>query len=156
MTPATIELEKGGHAFRILEYEVNPDAGDYGPEAARVLGISGAEVFKTLLADLADGETVVAIVPVVSMLDLKRLAAAAGAKRAVMSAPDLAERRTGYPVGGISPFGQRQRHRTFLDETALEHGEIYVSGGRRGLELAIDPSVVLSVLDASSAALTRP
>lgn len=155
MTPAVVELERAGFAFRLLEYDADPAAAAFGAEAARALGLPEAQVFKTLLAELADGEVVVAIVPVDSMLDLKLLAAAAGSKRAVMADPAVAERRTGYVVGGISPFGQRRRHRTFLDVSAMDLDEVYVSGGRRGLDLALDPAVISSVLDAARVPLVR-
>lgn len=156
MTPAIIELERAGFAFRLLAYYAEPGAGAFGVEAARALGLPEHQVFKTLLAELDDGgEVVVAIVPVDSMLDLKLLARAAGSKRAAMAAPALAERRTGYVVGGISAFGQRRRHRTFLDASALELDEIHLSGGRRGLDIALAPAVVLTVLDATALPLVR-
>lgn len=155
MTPAVTELERAGFAFRLLEYDADPAAASFGAEAARALGLPEAQVFKTLLAELADGEVVVAIVPVDSMLDLKLLAAAAGSKRAGMADPALAERRTGYVVGGISPFGQRRRHRTFIDDSAMGLVEVFVSGGRRGLDIAVDPDVVLRVLDATPVTLVR-
>lgn len=154
MTPAVRQLEAAGAAFRVVEYDHDPEAASYGEEAAEALGVDGSRVFKTLLAETDTGELVVGIVPVVCMLDLKSLARAAGAKRASMADPAVAERRTGYVVGGISPFGQRQRHRTFLDESAELWDEIHVSGGRRGMEVVVAPGTLVSILDAGVADLT--
>lgn len=154
MTPATSALSAAGIEFRVVEYDHDPTNSDFGAEAVAGTGVDGSQVFKTLLAELPDGEIVVAVVPVVCLLDLKGLARAAGAKRAIMADPTLAERRTGYVVGGISPFGQRQRHRTFVDESAELYDEVYVSGGRRGLEVVVAPSTFSSVLDAGFADLT--
>lgn len=141
-------------AFRLVEYEHRTDAASYGLEAAEATGVDGSQIFKTLLASLDDGEIVVGVVPVVCQLDLKALARVAGSKRAAMASAEVAERRTGYVVGGISPFGQRRRHRTFVDESASLHPEIYVSGGRRGLEIIVDPNVFEDLLGAAFADLT--
>ena len=154
MTPAVLALEASGLDFRIVEYDHDPAAESYGDEAAEATGAEPSQIFKTLLAELPDGEIVVGVVPVVSLLDLKAIARAAGAKKATMADPTVAERRTGYVVGGISPFGQRQRHRTFVDESAELYDEVYVSGGRRGLEVVVAPSTFPTVLDAEFADLT--
>jgi len=111
-------------------------------------------VFKTLLAD-ADGELVVGIVPVGGQLDLKALAASVGAKRAAMADPSLAARVTGYVVGGISPIGQKKRLRTVLDDSALAHQQVYVSGGRRGLDVGLRPEDLVKVTGALTAAISR-
>jgi len=105
-------------------------------------------VFKTLLAATNDGVLIVGIVPVSGRLDLKALAAAAGVKKAAMADPADAERSTGYVLGGISPFGQRKKLATFVDETIHLSDEIYVSGGRRGLDLGLAPDVLVELLDA--------
>lgn len=154
MTPAVLALEASGLDFRIVEYEHDPDADSYGDEAAEATGADPSQIFKTLLAELPDGELVVGVVPVVSSLDLKAIARAAGAKKAAMAEPAAAERRTGYVVGGISPFGQRQRHRTFVDESAELWDEIYVSGGRRGLEVVVTSDAFTGLLDAAFVDLT--
>lgn len=154
MTPATRALEAAGQAFVVVEYEHDPDNDDYGQEAAVALDVDPSQIFKTLLAELPDGEMVVGVLPVVSRLDLKALARAAGAKRATMADPAVAERRTGYVVGGISPFGQRQRHRTFVDESAQLYDLVHVSGGRRGLEVGVSADCFATVLDATFADLT--
>ncbi len=154
-TPATVALSRAGVPFTQHAYEHDPSAESYGLEAAERLGLAPASVFKTLLADV-DGNLVVGIVPVTGRLDLKALAAAVGGKRATMADPAAAERATGYVVGGISPFGQRKRLRTALDDSALEHEIVYVSGGKRGLDLGVDPGKLVRHLDAVVAPIARP
>lgn len=154
MTPAIELLERTGTAHRVLSYEHDPRAESYGAEAAEVLGLDPARVFKTLLATVDGSETVVAVLPVAQRLDLKALARAAGGKKATMADPAAAERLTGYVVGGISPLGQRRRLRTFVDATARELAEINVSGGRRGLEVALAPDALAGMLSASFHPLT--
>jgi Cys-tRNA(Pro)/Cys-tRNA(Cys) deacylase len=154
MTPATRALDSAGIGYRTVEYHHDPDTDNYGDEAAAATGVDGSQIFKTLLAELPDGELVVGVVPVVCLLDLKTIAKAAGAKRATMADRAVAERRTGYVVGGISPFGQRQQHRTFVDESAQLYDEVYVSGGRRGLEIVVGPDVFGHILGATFADLT--
>jgi Cys-tRNA(Pro)/Cys-tRNA(Cys) deacylase len=153
-TPATVALTRAGVAFTTHSYEHDPTATSYGLEAAEVLGLPPEQVFKTLLADV-DGVLVVAIVPVGGKLDLKALAAAVGGKKAVMADPHAAERSTGYVVGGISPLGQRKALRTVLDETALAHDTVYVSGGRRGFDLGLSPTDLVEQTNATTAALAR-
>src|SRR4051794_28708833 len=135
-TPATVALERAGVTFTRHGYEHDPAAPSYGLEAAAALGLDPAAVFKTLLADV-DGALVVGIVPVTGHLDLKSLAAAVGGKRAAMADPAAAERATGYVVGGISPVGQKKRLTTVLDASAVDRPTIYVSGGKRGLDLGL-------------------
>jgi Cys-tRNA(Pro)/Cys-tRNA(Cys) deacylase len=153
-TPATVALERAGVAFTQHAYEHDPAATSYGLEAAAALGLTPASVFKTLLADV-DGRLAVAIVPVTGQLDLKALAAALGAKRATMADPAAAERATGYVVGGISPMGQKKRLPTVVDATALDQPLIYVSGGKRGLDLGLDPHDLVDLLDAQVAPIGR-
>ncbi|WP_411722538.1 Cys-tRNA(Pro) deacylase [Mycetocola sp.] len=153
-TPATAALTALGVRFTPHSYEHQPGTVGYGLEAAEALGVEADRVFKTLLAD-ADGSLVVAIVPVTGQLDLKALATAVGAKRAGMADPALAERKSGYVVGGISPIGQRTRLRTVLDESAAEFATVFVSGGRRGLDIELDPTDLLAVTDAALAAISR-
>lgn len=153
-TPATVALERAGVAFTSHAYEHDPAASSYGLEAAEVLGLDPAAVFKTLLADI-DGRLVVGIVPVAGQLDLKALAAAVGGKRAAMAEPAVAERATGYVVGGISPIGQKKRLPTVLDSSALELSTIYVSGGKRGLDLGMDPRDLVTLLGAEVAPIGR-
>ncbi|MFL6060472.1 MAG: Cys-tRNA(Pro) deacylase [Marmoricola sp.] len=153
-TPATVALERAGIAYTAHAYEHDPAAPSYGLEAAEALGLEPDVVFKTLLAD-AGGELVVAIVPVADQLDLKALAEAVGAKRAVMADPAVAARVTGYVVGGISPVAQKKRLRTVLDSSALEHPQVYVSGGRRGFDIGIAPADLVSVTGATTAPIRR-
>jgi Cys-tRNA(Pro)/Cys-tRNA(Cys) deacylase len=153
-TPATVALQRAGIRFTAHPYPHDPGSTGYGLEAADKLGLDPARVFKTLLAE-ADGALVVAVVPVSGQLDLKALAAAVGAKRAVMAAPSVAERKTGYVLGGISPIGQKTRHRTVLDETVELFDTVYVSGGRRGFDLELSPADLKNVTGATVAAIAR-
>jgi Cys-tRNA(Pro)/Cys-tRNA(Cys) deacylase len=153
-TPATAALAALGVGFTPHSYEHLPGAVGYGLEAAEALDVDPNRVFKTLLAD-ADGTLVVAIVPVTGQLDLKALAAAVGAKRAGMADPALAERKTGYVVGGISPIGQKTRLRTVLDESASAFPTVFVSGGRRGFDIELDPAHLVAVTDGKLAAISR-
>jgi Cys-tRNA(Pro)/Cys-tRNA(Cys) deacylase len=122
--------------------------------AASALGLDPEQVFKTLLADV-DGSLVVAIVPVTGTLDLRALARALGGKKAVMADPAVAQRKTGYILGGISPIGQKTRHPTVLDETAELYPSIFVSGGRRGFDIELAPADLLSITDGTVAAIAR-
>jgi len=153
-TPATVALTRSGIAFTAHTYEHDPRAESFGLEAAEALGVAPDRVFKTLLADV-DGTLVVGIVPVTGQLDLKALAAAVGGKRARLADPNAAERSTGYVVGGISPIGQKRHHRTVLDDSALQHPTVYVSGGRRGFDLEVAPADLLAVTEASAARISR-
>ncbi|QTX04508.1 Cys-tRNA(Pro) deacylase [Agromyces archimandritae] len=153
-TPATLALTAAGIPYTVHAYAHDPRAAAYGLEAAAELGVDPARVFKTLIAEL-DGGLVVGIVPVADRLDLKALAAALGGKRAELADPRLAERRTGYVVGGISPLGQRQPLPTVLDETAILCESIFVSGGRRGLDLELAPDDLVAVTGARYAPIAR-
>ncbi|MYW03941.1 Cys-tRNA(Pro) deacylase [Streptomyces sp. SID3343] len=153
-TPATVALTREGVAYTVHAYAHDPDAASYGEEAAAVLGVSAGRVFKTLLADV-DGALTVAVVPVAGKLDLKALAAAVGGKRAAMADPAAAERATGYVLGGISPLGQKRRHPTVVDASALAHESVYVSAGRRGLEIEVAPADLVRLTDAVTAPIGR-
>jgi Cys-tRNA(Pro)/Cys-tRNA(Cys) deacylase len=151
-TPATQALDRLRLPYVAHPYEHDRFVEGYGLEAARELGAPPERVFKTLVVE-ADGRLTVAVVPVSSMLDLKSLAAAVGAKRAGVAAPDLAERRTGYVVGGISPFGQRTRLPLVLDASAESYPTVYVSGGRRGFDLEVAPQDLLAATGGTIAAI---
>lgn len=153
-TPATLALTAAAVPFELHHYEHDPRAASYGLEAAEALGVEPARVFKTLLATL-DGTLVVAIVPVAGQLDLKALARALDGSRAAMADVSAAERATGYVAGGISPIGQKKRHRTALDETALAYATIFVSGGRRGLDLEMSPADLVAITEAITAQIGR-
>jgi Cys-tRNA(Pro)/Cys-tRNA(Cys) deacylase len=146
-TPATVALRAAGVQFTEHAYTHDAANTNFGLEAASALGLDPDRVFKTLLADV-DGRLVVGIVPVTGKLDLKRLAAAVGGKRAAMADPAVAERRTGYVVGGISPIGQKTAHPTVIDETAELWDTVYVSGGRRGLDLELTPADLVRATNA--------
>ena len=147
MTPAIRELEAAGVGFQVLEYERGDSMHDFGKEAADKLGLDPDQVFKTLLVTV-DGRVAVAVVPVSGKLALKAVAKALGAKQAEMCDPSIAERITGYVRGGISPFGQKKRLPTVIDEMATIFDTVYVSGGKRGLDVAVAPDDLIRVLDA--------
>ncbi|CAN5144307.1 Cys-tRNA(Pro) deacylase [soil metagenome] len=146
-TPATIVLAGAKIAFAVHPYEHDPRAQSYGLEAAEALGVEPSRVFKTLMVSV-DGELCVGIVPVDMLLDLKSVAGALGGKRASMADLADAERATGYVAGGISPLGQKKAHRTVVDETALLWDTMYVSGGRRGLDIELAPDDLIALTGA--------
>ena len=155
MTPALDLLKKVRAEHHIHSYEHDPRAASYGLEAAEKLGLEPAQVFKTLLASTEKGELLVAVVPVVGTLDLKALASAAKAKKVEMADPAAAQRSTGYLLGGISPLGQKKRLRTFIDSSAESFATIYVSAGRRGLEVELAPAILAEHTDAVFAPVGR-
>lgn len=154
-TPATVALARAGIGFTGHAYEHDPRAASFGLEAAAALGLDAGQVFKTLVATV-DGAAVVAIVPVSGSLDLKLLAGAHGGRRAGLADPATARRLTGYVVGGISPIGQRTALPTYLDRQAEPLATIYVSGGRRGFDIALAPADLLAVTSGRFAAISRP
>jgi Cys-tRNA(Pro)/Cys-tRNA(Cys) deacylase len=153
-TPATVALTAAGIQFTPHEYEHDPANRDFGIEAATKLGLDPEQVFKTLMTDV-DGHLVVAIVPVTGKLDLGALAAAVGGKRATMADPAVAERKTGYVLGGISPIGQKSKSPTVLDETAELFDTVFVSGGKRGFDLEVSPADLIAITGATVAPLSR-
>ncbi len=156
MTPALQLLKARGVAHAVLSYTHDPQAASFGEEAARVLRLAPESVFKTLLAATDKHELLVAIVPVSGTLDLKALAEAAGCKRCEMADAAAAQRATGYLLGGISPLGQKKKHRTFIDASARVLEKIHVSAGRRGLEVALAPADLVSLTNAIKAPIARP
>lgn len=153
-TPATRLLAESGIPHSLQTYRHDPRATSYGREAAEALGVEPERVFKTLVADV-DGGLVVAMVPVDAQLDLGLLAAAVGGTRAVLAEVDRAERATGYVAGGISPLGQRRAHPTVLDESALTHGTVLFSGGRRGLDVELRTQDLITLTHARVAPIAR-
>ena len=141
-TPAVRALVDAGIPFTLHEYEHDPDATSYGEEAAAKLDVDPERLFKTLIVSV-DGELAAACVPVPCRLDLKALG-----KRAQLADRAQAQRATGYVSGGTSPLGQRRRLPVHLDASALEHSTILVNGGRRGLQLELDPRDLVRVTDA--------
>jgi Cys-tRNA(Pro)/Cys-tRNA(Cys) deacylase len=148
-TPAIAAAERAGVVHRVHGYEHDPRAPSYGLEAAEKLGVDPARVFKTLVVD-AGGRPTVAVVPVEAEVDLRGLG-----KRAALARPADAERVTGYVTGGISPLGQRKRLPTLLDESALAFETIFVSAGRRGLEIELAPRDLLALTGGETRQLRR-
>lgn len=153
-TPALVHLGRAGVSATIHEYEHDPSAPSYGLEAAMELGVEAARVFKTLVVD-AGQSLAVMVLPVDRSLDLKAAGAALGVKKVALADPAAAERATGYVVGGISPLGQRTRLRTVLDVSALDHDTVFVSGGRRGLDVEIAPQDLLTHVPATTAPIAK-
>jgi Cys-tRNA(Pro)/Cys-tRNA(Cys) deacylase len=149
-TPATRAARQPGIEDALHEYPHDPAAGSYALEAAEALGLDPRRVLKTLVVD-RDGELTVCIVPAADALDLRALG-----KRARMAPTARAERVTGYVAGGISPLGQRRRLPTLLDDTALAHPTVFVSAGRRGLELELAPGDLVALTGARVMPLRRP
>lgn len=154
-TPALVALAAAGipHTAHAYDHDPRSTVG-YGLEAAEVLGIDPEQVYKTLMASV-DGTLTVAVVPVAGKLDLKALAHAVGGKKAVMADPAAAERATGYVVGGISPLGQKTAHPTVVDETVQLFDTVFVSGGRRGLDVELAPDDLIRLTSATVADIAR-
>jgi Cys-tRNA(Pro)/Cys-tRNA(Cys) deacylase len=148
MTPAITWVQKHKIKHTVHEYQHDTDVASYGLEAIEKLGVSPQSVFKTLVVAVEPKALIVAIVPVMSKLNMKLLAKVVGAKKASMALAEDVERSTGYVLGGVSPLGQKKRLRTVIDNQAIEQGSIYVSAGRRGLELALSVEDLQQSLDA--------
>lgn len=155
MTPAILVVRKAGIAHEVLVYRHDPSAPSFGREAVEKLSLVESQVFKTLIADAEGVGLVCAVVPVSGMLDLKALADVVGARRARMADEGAAERSTGYKLGGISPLGQRRALVTVVDASALAYDRIYVSAGKRGVELALDPASLVRLTSATAAVIAK-
>ncbi len=155
MTPGVLEAKQADIDYAVHEYDHDPKACSYGLEAAEKLGVDPAAVFKTLVIELDGDELAVAVVPVLRNLDLKAAAAALGAKKVRMGDPKKIQRVTGYVLGGVSPLGQKKSLRTVIDETARTLERIYVSGGRRGLEISLPPADLAALTRAGYSAIGR-
>lgn len=153
MTPAIESAKKAQVAFTTHTYTHDDSAESYGLEAADKLGVDAGCIFKTLVVSLDGKHLAVGVVPVQCQLGLKQIARAAGAKKAAMAAPAEVERATGYVLGGVSPLGQKKHLPTFIDACAEALSEVYVSAGRRGLEIALAPSDLAALTQAEFAAL---
>lgn len=149
-TPATALLSKQKVPFTLHPYTHDPRADGYGEEAAQALGVPPERIFKTLIASV-DSALVCAVVPVACRLDLKALAAAVGGKRGELADPAAAARATGYVVGGISPLGHRSRLRVVVDESAASFETVYVSAGKRGLQVELAPADLVTLAEATTA-----
>jgi Cys-tRNA(Pro)/Cys-tRNA(Cys) deacylase len=155
VTPAIKLAEKAGIDFETHHYDHDPNHPSYGEEAAQKLGVEAERVFKTLVISLDSRRLAVAVVPVVSKLDLKAAAKALGGKRAVMAEAAEVERATGYVLGGVSPLGQKRRLTTLIDSSAETLQSLFVSAGRRGLEIELAPADLCRLLDAAYAPLAK-
>lgn len=155
MTPAIKALEKAKASFRVHEYAHDPAAESYGLEASEKLGVDSAQVFKTLVVMLDAKEFAVGVIPVSAMLSMKNIAKAAGVKKAAMADKQDVERISGYVLGGVSPLGQKKSLRTFIDISAQQQATIYVSAGRRGLEVELAPDTLKNLARGSFADITQ-
>lgn len=151
-TRATQFLEKAGVPFTTVTYDYDPNAERIGLQAAEAIGEAPHRVLKTLMAEL-DGKPVCVVVPSDREVSMKKLAAAFGGKHAAMMKPAMAEKLTGYVVGGISPFGQKKPVPTAIEIEALSETEVYMNGGQRGLQVRLSPQAALKALDAIAAPL---
>lgn len=154
MTPAINLLKKNKCEFKVHKYDHDPDNTNFGLEAAQKLGLDENVVFKTLLVELSPKELAVGIIPVNCQMSLKNIASALKSKKAIMADKQEAQKVTGYLLGGISPLGQKKRLRTVIDETALNFETIYVSGGKRGLDIELSPKSLAKLLNAQFVKIT--
>jgi len=153
-TPATAALHKAGIPFELATYAYDPDAERVGLQAAEAMGVDPGCVFKTLMAEV-DGKPVCVVVPSDEEVNMKKLAAAFGGKTAQMMKPAVAERLTGYKVGGISPFGQRKAVPTCVEELVALQDRVYLNGGQRGLQINLAPDDLVRALGGKTADLIR-
>ena len=154
MTPGINAAKKAGVAHRIHEYSHDAGHPSYGLEAAEKMAVPAQQVFKTLVVALDGKAMAVGVVPVTHQLSLKQMARAAGSKKAAMAAAADVQRSTGYVLGGVSPLGQKKRLPTFIDSSARDYASIYVSAGRRGLEIELNPDDLRRLTDGTFAGLT--
>ncbi|GHB64285.1 Cys-tRNA(Pro)/Cys-tRNA(Cys) deacylase [Psychrosphaera saromensis] len=155
MTPAIDYLKKYNILHQVLNYQHDVNAQSYGLEAASKLNLPEQQVFKTLVVSTEKQQLVVAIIPVAAKLNLKSVAKLISCKKIVMAEPAVVERSSGYILGGVSPFGQKKRLVTVIDNSALQHNNIYVSAGQRGLEIEINPEQLITLLKAKTASLQQ-
>lgn len=148
MTPAINLLKKNKCDFKVHKYDHDPECTNFGEEAALKLGLDASQVYKTLLVELTPKELVVCVLPVANQLSLKDVASAFEVKKAVMANKDEAQKVTGYLLGGISPLGQKKLLRTLLDESVKKYKTIFVSGGKRGLDIEVKPNDLENLLKA--------
>jgi len=153
MTPAVNLLKKRKVTFSIHQYKHDADNTSFGEEAAEKLGLDSQRVFKTLVVQLDNSELAVAIIPVAEKLSMKYCAKVLGAKKAAMAEQSLVEKATGYLLGGISPLGQKKRLRTLLNDSAMGYETIFISAGRRGLEIELSPQDLLQQTNGVTASI---
>jgi len=155
MTPAVNTAKKAKINYQIHQYDHDPSSQSYGDEASDKLNISADRVFKTLVASLDGKQLAVAVVPVSGQVNLKAFASALGAKKSKMADPKDVERSTGYVLGGVSPLGQKKKLKTVIDQSALNYETIYVSAGRRRLEIELSPKDLAGLQDAVFALIAQ-
>lgn len=155
MTPAINAAKKKKIPYKVHQYSHDPAHESYGREAAEKLGVAAERVYKTLVVQLDDGKLAVAVIPVSSMLGMKHIAKAAGAKKAAMADRDVVERTTGYVLGGVSPLGQKKRLLTVIDSSAKDFPTIFVSAGRRGLDIELKPADLAALTAATFAEIRQ-
>lgn len=155
MTPGIQAAKKAMVNYTVHEYEHDPSAPSYGNEAAEKMGVEPNRVFKTLVVSVDGKELVVAVLPVTHMLSLKLVARAAGAKKAAMADKPAVQRSTGYVLGGVSPLGQKKRLKTYIDTSAQQYDTIFVSAGKRGLEIELAPANLARLTDGQFAPLQQ-
>ncbi|MFA5529253.1 MAG: Cys-tRNA(Pro) deacylase [Thiohalomonadaceae bacterium] len=153
MTPAIDAAKNAGVAHTVHAYEHDPSCAAYGTEAAEKMGVAATRVFKTLVVQLDGKVFAVGIIPVAAQLSMKLMAKAAGAKKATMADKQDVERITGYVLGGVSPLGQKRRLKSFIDASARPFPTVYVSAGRRGLEIELAPDDLAHLTGAAFAEL---
>lgn len=154
MTPAIKLVKKSKIKYKVHEYKHDSNSSSYGDEAALKLNISASRVFKTLLVELNTKELAVAVIPVSNQLSLKNIASCLKLKKAIMANKNEAQKSTGYLLGGISPLGQKKRLKTVIDKSALDFDTIYVSAGRRGLDLELNPNDLATLTNAKFETIT--
>jgi len=148
MTPAIIFLKNKKVSFDIHQYQHEANAPSFGIEAAQKLGIEQQQVFKTIVLETDQKQLVVAIIPVDNQVNLKKLAKACKVKKVIMADKTKVQASTGYILGGVSPLGQKKRLPTFINKSALDHKKVYISAGRRGLEVSLDANDLSQLLQA--------
>lgn len=155
MTPGINVAKKSKVSYRLHEYSHDESSESFGLEAAEKMGVPEERVFKTLVVSIDGKELVVGVIPVSSMLSMKLIAKAVGAKKAVMADKNAVERSTGYVLGGVSPLGQRKRLKTIIDSSAKNHSTVYVSAGRRGLEIELSPDDLTKLTNGARAEICQ-
>jgi Cys-tRNA(Pro)/Cys-tRNA(Cys) deacylase len=155
MTPAVKLLDKLNIPYQLHHYHHDDSATSFGLEAAEKLAVNAEMIFKTLVVETEDNTLAVAIVPVDKQLNLKSIAKSLPCKKVVMADPKRVQTTTGYVLGGVSPFGQKKRLSTILDNSAVQFDSIFVSGGKRGLEIELSPKDLVTVLNAKTSAISH-
>lgn len=155
MTPGILAAKRAKVNYTVHEYEHDPSAPSYGNEAAEKMGVEPNRVFKTLVVSVDGKALAVAVLPVTHMLSLKLIARAAGAKKAAMADKQAVQRSTGYVLGGVSPLGQKKRLKTYIDSSAQQYDTIFVSAGKRGLEIELAPEALAGLSDGQFAPLQQ-